>query len=200
MILEAIALGFSTGTYCTMYCAPVLVPFLFSSKKDGFSRNAALTGLFLGSRLLTYFVLGIILSCLGLLAGEFFDPSFARKLSYYAYILCGISLLFNSRCSHGCRFEKLSNDYAAAVITGLSVGLHICPPLWTAMFRTMNSGKTGFLYMIFFYVGSLPYFLPYLGIPFAAVKVPALKRIARITKILLAFYYIFFVGLIPLVF
>ena len=68
------------------------------------------------------------------------------------------------------------------------------------MFRTMNGGRTGFLYMIFFYVGSLPYFLPYLGIPFAAVKVPALKRIARITKILLAFYYIFFVGLIPLVF
>ncbi|MBQ0038950.1 MAG: sulfite exporter TauE/SafE family protein [Treponema sp.] len=200
MVLEAIALGFSTGTYCTMYCAPVLVPFLFSSEKDGFSRNAVLTGIFLGSRLLTYFILGIVLSCLGILAGEFFDPSFARKLSYYAYILCGLSLLFNSRCSHGCKFDRPSNDYVTAALTGLSVGLHICPPLWTAMFRTMTGGKTGFLYMIFFYIGSLPYFIPYLGIPFAAVRVPVLKRIAGITKKLLAFYFMFFMGLMPLVF
>ena len=33
MILEAVLLGLSTGTYCAMYCGPVLIPFLFGTEK-----------------------------------------------------------------------------------------------------------------------------------------------------------------------
>ena len=96
MILEAILLGLSTGTYCAMYCGPVLIPFLCGSENSGYKRNAGLVGTFLISRLIMYFVLGAIFAAAGLLINEFFDPVFARKLSVYAYILCGLSLLFNS--------------------------------------------------------------------------------------------------------
>ena len=42
MILEAILLGLSTGTYCTMYCGPVLIPFLCGSNDLRYKRNAGL--------------------------------------------------------------------------------------------------------------------------------------------------------------
>lgn len=198
MIIEALALGLSTGTYCTMYCVPVLLPFLFNAEKIGFARNAGLTGLFLGGRFAMYFSLGIILSSAGVLAGEFFDPVLSRKISWFAYIVCGSSLLLNSTCRHKCRLKKISNDYLSALVCGLSVGLHICPPLWTAMFRTISGGFANRFYMLFFYLGSIPFFLPFLGIPFAAKRIPVLKKIARITQILLGGYFILMEGLIPL--
>lgn len=86
MILEAVLLGLSTGTYCAMYCGPVLIPFLFGTEKISCRRNAGLIGLFLASRLAIYFVLGVALSAAGLLASEFLDPYFARRLSVCAYI------------------------------------------------------------------------------------------------------------------
>lgn len=198
MIIEAMALGLSTGTYCTMYCVPVLVPFLFSAEKNGYRRNAGLTGIFLGGRLVMYFILGIILSTAGVLSGEFFDPVLSRQISRYAYIACGLSLLLNSGCRHKCCMKKFSNDYITALFCGLSVGLHICPPLWTAMFRTMSGGLQNRFYLLFFYIGSIPFFIPFLGIPFLTKRMAALRRIASITKILLGFYFVFMEGVIPL--
>lgn len=129
MILEAVLLGLSTGTYCAMYCGPVLIPFLFGTEKISCRRNAGLIGLFLASRLAMYFVLGVALSAAGLLASEFFDPYFARRLSVCAYIFCGASLLLNSFGAKfpwekdGCKcagLKKLGNDFLTAVFAGLS--------------------------------------------------------------------------------
>ncbi len=207
MPLEAIALGFSTGTYCTMYCAPVLLPILFSTEIAGHRRNAGLTGIFLAGRFLTYVILGLAFSALGILAGEFFDPVFARKLSAIAYIGCGISMLFNSRCRCNKLAYKKGSDWIASLVCGLSVGLHICPPLWTALFRSFalpmsgeSNSSGGFFYLIFFYLGSLPFFIPLLGIPFLQKRHAMLKRIASVTKILMGFYFVFMNGLFQLLF
>jgi len=214
MILEAILLGLSTGTYCTMYCGPVLIPFLCGSEKISYKRNAGLTGTFLVSRLAMYFILGAIFGAMGFLVSEFFDPVLARKLSVYAYIFCGISLLLNSfgvrfpwckKEDGGCKCHKLrkvGNDWITAAVTGLAVGLHICPPLWTAIARSVfgGNGIKGFFYLVFFYIGTLPFFLPLLGIPFLTKRISVLKRIAQITQLLIGAYFLIFVGLIPLFF
>lgn len=200
MIVEALALGLSTGTYCSMYCIPVLVPFLFGTEKIGFKHNACLTGIFLGGRLAMYFVLGIVLSFLGILTSEFFDPVLSRKISCYAYVVCGLSLLANCNCRHHCLIKKFGNDFTTALVCGLSVGLHICPPLWTAMFRTMSGGAASRFYMLFFYIGSLPFFVPFFGIPFVTRKVEALRRVARVAKVLVGIYFVVFVGIVPIVF
>jgi len=214
MIIEAIMLGLSTGTYCAMYCGPVLIPFLCGSDKVSYKRNAGLVGTFLGSRLVMYFVLGAVFGGLGLLVQDFFDPSVARRLSIYAYILCGLSLLMNSLglrfpwgCAKhgGCKVPKLKhagNDFVTAVLAGLAVGLHICPPLWTAMIRSIfgGNGIPGLFYFVFFYIGSLPYFLPLLGIPFITKRVGVIKQLGKITQFIISIYFIIFAGLIPLVF
>lgn len=219
MILEAILLGLSTGTYCTMYCAPVLIPFLSGCDKISCKRNSGLIGAFLGGRLVMYFILGAVFAATGLILNTYMDPVIARRLSVYAYLFCGLSLLFNSlgikfpwNCSKtsentgcNCKVPKLryiGNDWITAIWTGLAVGLHVCPPLWTAILRSVfgGNGITGFFYFIFFYIGTLPFFIPLFGIPFIAKKMPVIKRVARITQICVSLYFLIFLGLIPLIF
>lgn len=214
MILEAILLGMSTGTYCAMYCGPVLIPFLCGTEKSSYKRNTGLVGTFVGFRLVMYFILGAIFGGMGLLVQEFFDPSFARKLSRYAYIFCGLALLFSdlgfrfpwgAEKHGGCKVPKLrrvGNDFVAAAFTGLAVGLHICPPLWTAMARSIfgGNGIHGLFYFVFFYIGTLPYFMPLLGIPFITKRVRIIKQIAKISQFVMSLYFIIFAGLLPLFF
>lgn len=214
MILEAILLGLSTGTYCTMYCGPVLIPFLCGSEKIGYKRNSGLVGTFLAGRFLMYCILGCVFAAIGYVMNEFFDPVLSHKLSIYAYIFCGLSLLANSLglkfpwgCGEngGCKAPKLKrvgNDFVTALVTGLAVGLHICPPLWTAIIRSIfgGNGLPGLFYFIFFYIGTMPFFLPLLGIPFIAKRVPVLRQISRITQFLISIYFLIFAGLIPLIF
>ncbi len=214
MIIEAILLGLSTGTYCAMYCGPVLIPFLCGSENPSYKRNAGLVGTFVGARLVMYFILGAVFGGLGLLVQDFFDPALARKLSIYAYILCGAALLMNSlgvrfpwgcEKTNGCKVPKLhraGNDFVTASLAGLAVGLHICPPLWTAIIRSIfgGNGIPGLFYFIFFYIGTLPYFLPLLGIPFITKRAAIIKQLGKITQLLTSVYFIVFAGLIPLFF
>ena len=210
MFLEAILLGLSTGTYCTMNCAPVLIPFLAGTEKPGYKRNTGLTAAFLGGRLVMYCVLGAVFAAAGLLVRSYMDPVLARQLSLYAYLFCGLSLLLNSlgdRFPWGrpCRLQKLrraGGDWVTAVCTGLATGLHVCPPLWTALVRSVFGGHgiPGLLYFIFFYAGTLPFFLPLLGIPFVAKRLPVMKRIARIAQFFMGLYFTLLLGLVPVLF
>lgn len=197
-----------------MYCAPVLIPFLFGVQDLSQKRNLILTSLFLSGRFLMYMILGAVFAIAGILLEDFFNPVLARRLSQIAYILCGSVLLVNSlgvkfpwgNEAHGrCKCKKLrrvGNDSLTAILAGLSVGLHICPPLWTAIARSMfgGYGLSGFFYFIFFYLGTLPFFLPLLGVPILAKFAPVLRQIARISQLLLSVFFIIFAGIIPLLF
>ncbi|MCR5620627.1 MAG: sulfite exporter TauE/SafE family protein [Treponema sp.] len=210
MVLEAILLGLSTGTYCTMNCAPVLIPFLAGTEEPSYKRNAGLIGAFLGGRLVMYCVLGAVFAAAGLLVHSYMDPVRARQLSLYAYLFCGLSLLLNSLgCrfpwGHTCRLHTLrraGSDWVTAVCTGLAVGLHVCPPLWTALVRSVfgGHGLSGLFYFIFFYAGTLPFFLPLLGIPFVTKRLPVMKRIARIAQFFMSLYFTLLLGLVPILF
>jgi len=82
------------------------------------------------------------------------------------------------------------------------VGLHICPPFWTAAFRSASSGTpiSGAMYFLMFYIGTLPFFIPLLGIPFLLNHSGIIKRIARMTQVLVGGYFFLFIGLIPFLF
>lgn len=210
--IEPLALGFSTGTWCVMYCAPVLLPFLCGREDLTHRKNLSLIGLFLSGRLVTYVALGFALGMAGCLASEFFDPYLARRLSCVAYMLCGIVLLLGGFGKRLCARAKgacgkaflpiVSGDGATALLSGLCVGLHICPPFWTAAVRSASSGSavSGAAYFLLFYVGTLPFFLPLLGIPFFSARVPTFRRIARMTQVLVGGYFLFLAGIVPFVF
>lgn len=211
--LQSLLLGLSTGTYCAMYCAPVLIPFVTGSDNISVKKTTVLTSLFLSGRMVTYIFLGLICAGAGLLVSSFFDPVFARRLSVIAYIICGSILLNNSlrkikKPDEGsCRgLQKVpafaGNDYVTAVLSGLAVGLHICPPYWATLFLCSQSGSLIYsaVYFFFFFSGTLPFFLPVFALPFAVKKLPVLKKIAQTTQLLIAVYFIIFAGLIPLFF
>lgn len=209
-IIEPLALGFSTGTWCVMYCAPVLLPFL--AGRDGLThkKNLGLIGLFLVGRLFAYILVGLGLGYAGLLIMEFFDPVLARRVSSVAYIACGIVLLasgFRGRlcaAKSTCRpaVAAVTSDTMTALLSGLCVGFHICPPFWTAAVRSASTGNpfSGSMYFLLFYVGTLPFFLPLLGIPFFSAKLSSFRRIARMTQILVGGYFLVFAGLISFIF
>ena len=215
---EPLALGFSTGTWCIMYCSPVLLPFLLGREPLTHGRNLSLIGLFLAGRLFTYTAFGFVSGLTGLLAMKFFDPVLARRLSTIAYIFCGLVLLANGAAPHllsraGCRAAKppskrcrvirgAGNDHITAVLSGLCVGLHICPPLWTAILRTAAAATpaSGALYFILFYAGTLPFFLPLGSIPFIRKRLPGFRRIAQMTQLLVGGHFFIFAGLIPFLF
>jgi sulfite exporter TauE/SafE len=214
-VAEPLALGLSTGTWCAMYCAPVLLPFLFAREKQGYRRNASLVGLFLAGRLVAYIALGMILSFAGLLLVEFFDPHLARRLSSIAYMACGAVLLASAcagRASCGSRascpsrrsrlLSLVGNDHSSALLSGLCVGFHICPAFWVAAFRAVNSETvvSGAAYFLLFYVGTLPFFLPLLGVPLAGKRFATFKKIALVAQVLMGAYFIAFAGLIPFLF
>jgi sulfite exporter TauE/SafE len=226
-IAEPLALGFSTGTWCVMYCAPVLLPFLCGRENVTHKKNLGLVGLFLGGRLATYAAVGLVLGAAGLLVSEFFDPAFARRLSSVAYVFCGAVMLLSgfaprllrrltcgektvgSQDSGGLRpclkvraFSFVTGDRMTALLAGLCVGLHICPPFWTAAARSASSGSplSGALYFALFYAGTLPFFLPLLGIPFFSPKVPSFRRVARMTQVLVGGYFFLIAGLVAFLF
>ena len=220
-IAEPFALGLSTGTWCVMYCAPVLLPFLLGRESLSHRKNISLIGLFLSGRLFSYIALGFALGLSGLLVLEFFDPVLARNLSSIAYIFCGLVLLSSGfaprilarlgcgnktgetpRCTRRRIFSFVSGDRMTALFSGLCVGLHICPPFWTAAFRSASSGTPlgGAMYFLMFYIGTLPFFIPLLGIPFLSKHSGNFKRIARMTQVLVGGYFLVCVGLIPFLF
>lgn len=210
--LQSLLLGFSTGTYCAMYCAPVLIPLVSGTENISIRKTSILTSLFLSGRMITYISLGLICAGAGMLVSSFFDPVFARRLSVIAYIICGLILLNNSllkikKQPTTCTGEKKilvasGNDYGTAVLSGLAVGLHICPPYWATLFLCSQSGSLFYalIYFLCFFVGTLPFFIPVFAFPFAIKKLPALKQIARLTQLLIAVYFIIFAGIIPLFF
>ncbi len=213
---EPLALGVSTGTWCVMYCAPVLLPFLCGREKLTHGKNLGLVGLFLSGRFIAYAAVGLALGAAGLLASEFLDPGLARGLSRIAFMVCGLAMLASgfaprllsrygcggSPCRRVKAFRFFSNDRMTALIAGLGVGLHICPPFWAAAARSASAGSpfAGALYFALFYAGTLPFFLPLLGIPFFSPKVPAFRRIARMTQILVGGYFFLIAGLAQVLF
>lgn len=208
--VEPLMLGLSTGTWCVMYCAPITLPFLFGRESPSIKKNAGLVGLFLGGRLASYAIVGIALGCVGALAALAFDPVVARKLSYWAFIVTGIALLLESIvpgvmrvCGSSSCSKKVgpvgASDTVVAALAGLGAGLHICPPFWAAAARAVSSANaaSGAAYFLLFYVGTLPFFIPLLGIPALSAKVPFARRVSRLAQLMLGVYFLVFAGLIP---
>jgi hypothetical protein len=105
-------------------------------------------------------------------------------------------------CPKARAFSFVSGDRMTALLAGLCVGLHICPPFWAAAVRSAASGNplSGALYFALFYAGTLPFFLPLLGIPFFSPKVPSFRRVARMTQVLVGGYFFLIAGLVAFLF
>lgn len=212
-MIESLLLGLSTGLFCAMYCVPPLLPMLCGRGEVTVRKTVKRTLWFIAGRFTTYAVMGALFARAGLIVSSFFDPVLAGKLSVFGYILCGLVLLADyrlfiqgkrtfrcGRCSG--TLPPSAGDSASPFAAGLSVGLHICPAFWAMLFLCVQSGSvvSSTVFFAAFLAGTLPFFLPVLGIPFVVNRIALLRRVAQFSQLLVAGYFLIFAGLIPLFF
>ncbi len=212
-MFESLLLGLSTGVFCAMYCVPPLVPLLCGRDEVSVRATGKRTLWFLAGRFTTYAIMGALFARAGLITSSFFDPVLARRLSVFGYLACGLALLVDyrlfiqnrrkfrcGRCAG--TVPPSAGDSVSPFAAGLTVGLHICPAFWSMLFLCARSGSviSSTAFFAAFLVGTLPFFLPMLGLPFIVKRVALMRRVAQFAQLLIAGYFIVFAGLIPLFF
>jgi hypothetical protein len=219
VLIEALLLGLSTGSFCVMACAPYALPLLFAEAADT-RGNARLLGLFVGGRLMGYLVSGCALGLSGALFLRYVPPRFERGLSLFGYMLAGGFLLAQGLSYFKPKREACLAGAAAdakgvtrgpmrnAALLGLASGLSLCPPFVAAATRVFAIASSrsplaglglGAAYFALFFVGTSVYLLPLLGIPLISRKLEPLRQVARMATILLGAYFLVFLGLLGFV-
>ncbi len=203
MLSEGLLLGFSTGTYCAVSCAPAAIPFIFSEKITGWKQNAGYVSLMLLGRLIAYIAVGFIVGAAGGYAVQYLDPGLQRKLlaignTSMGLLMIAAGLMYNFPSLKLCRgIKRVYRPQWASLAYGIFTGLNICPPFFLAASRVFGrgSGLEGVLYFLMFFVGTSVYFLPLLGVHLLDKHLDKVRMVARLTLILLGIYFFLAQGL-----
>ena len=206
--MEGFLLGLGSGTACMAYCYPVLLPYILSEGKAlraGYGRLA----FFLAGRLMGYIAIGAVSGAIGGLL--------TLSKTGAAYVAQGTTLLIalllilrpllrrKKRCDAMCiqpQRDSRQKDWWFPLVLGLCTGLSICPPFMMGVTRAFLSGGIwqGITFFLFFYGGTLVYFLP---LPLAGLigKKINIRFIADIAMVLMGFYYLYIgvIGIIALI-
>jgi sulfite exporter TauE/SafE len=201
MILEALLLGLSSGTYCILGCAPIAIPVFFSEQMNR-RKNIVSTLLFMLGRLVGYLLFGALIGALGAFTINYLDPVLKRTMTHYAYIFVGLllilaGLLYNFPGLKLCnKLKKMYKFGLWVFVYGLLTGLNFCPPFFAAAARVYGGGDilNGILYFLAFFLGTSLYFLPLFGIHLIKKHAQHFMLIARIVVLLMGIYFFLFLG------
>lgn len=204
--MQAFFLGLSNGTVCMAYCAPILIPYLFSEGR-GIGQSFSIVARFLSGRLLGYLVFGFFAWGIGqtLLS----DP-FRRNLMLGSVNMILAVLLIPYgffRTGTACTAEKASGrllriawpQAMLPVVIGLFTGLNFCPPFLLA-FANATGEPSLFRTMIFFFLfflGTSIYFIP-LPLIGTLQRARMLAIIGKMAVGIVGIYY-FFTGLMLII-
>lgn len=201
MFIDALLLGLSSGSYCVMFCAPVLVPWFLSKKIDSAGQNGLQLAGFLAGRLGGYMLLGIIAGSLGAYAAGYLPLGVERTLSGISLGMSGLVLIVSGLLAirKNCpRTTALTQSTFAAALLGFFSGMRFCPPLFAAASRVFsgNGGALGgALYFLIFFAASSLYFTPFL-LTFRLKKAPDYFRYgARVLSVMIGVYFCIFLAL-----
>lgn len=196
MLLEALTLGLSTGTYCAVSCAPVALPLFVSDEASG-GENAARVGLFMGGRLAAYVLIGFLLGAVGAYAAGYLAPALRSVLTRSAAALGGAVLIAAgiARGTGGHRacvlLRRAAKPGRAAFAAGIATGLSPCAPFFAAASRAAGTGgAAGAAYFGAFFIGTSLWFLPLFGVHAVSGRAPELRRVARLGMIALGVYFL----------
>ncbi len=204
MVVEAILLGFSTGTYCAVFCAPVAIPMILTEEQRGALENARRVGVFLLGRLIAYIGVGLLLGFAGAYSLSYVDPGLKRPLQAVAYLVIGAvmiasGIMYNFPDHRACKgIKKIYNPERGAFIYGLMTGMSICPPFFAAASRAFASQAplSGALYFALFFLGTSVYFIPLLGVHLVEKHMSRLRTVARLAILMLGIYFFLFQGIL----
>ena len=210
MIVEGLILGLSSGASCFASCAPFLIPALAVEGGSGRARRLALLGIFLAGRFLAYAAVGLAIGSLGAIASGYLAPATDRILLRSGWALGGLALLAGGLsglegpaiCSRlgtrrGSHLATRFRPRLSVFILGLAAGLNLCPPFIAAAGRVVQLGPLGGLgYFVLFFLGTSVWALLLGALPTLKRRAGELRKIARITMVLLGVYFLVALGVL----
>lgn len=198
VIINALALGLSTGIYCLGACLPIMVPYLLSEDRK-FSRNIFLIIEFSAGRFLAYILFGILAAYFGMnLQSIASRRIIAGGIVLLSFFVIAYSLYKNfptlKVCSLINRYIPLSK---LPFLLGFLIGVNICPPFLLAMAylaQKADYAKAIVFFGVFFLATSL-YIIP-LIFAGAATKFERVQHVGRIAGLLAGGWFLIYGALI----
>jgi hypothetical protein len=198
-VAEPLLLGFSSGLVCLAACGPVLLPWLAAEGAAGRAVAGPLAR-FLAGRLAGYLVFACLVWALGLALPL---PPVPGALLHGATLLALAGLLVahalpaRPRRAAACAVPGRGRGPlaralrgAGAPALGFATGLNLCPPFLAAGVRAAETRSLAgaLAFFALFFLGTLAWFLPFLGARYAR-SVPGLRPVAVVTTVLVAAFY-----------
>jgi len=157
-ISSGILLGLSTGIFCLVSCAPIMVPFMLGESREIQKTIRAVIELSIG-RFCAYILIG---AAVGLLAANLEETLF-HKIGGMALVLVSLLLLVYTismiplhplfcRCNPGLKAQ-------APVLFGFLTGINVCPPFLLAISYAISLGNFFGSVLLFlgFFIGTSIY-------------------------------------------
>lgn len=150
-LIEALMLGFLYGFGpCTIFCAPIIIPLIFSSSKSG--KEGSLQALVFGfGRVTSYCILGFFAGYLGTVLSGLISNQLI------GVFMIGLGVLIFLKKYPKCPFVHKVKGKHTAFVSGMIIGLSPCYPLIGALSLVVltHSAVNGMLIGLLFGVGTL---------------------------------------------
>jgi len=199
--MKGFLLGLANGTFCLVYCAPILVPYLLSEAKD-VKRDFVTLLYFLIGRLLGYSVFAI----LAWITSVVVIQNLAGRTTILGVVYIALAILlivygFGNRELHcagkSTRIlkKKINARYQALlpVTLGLLTGLNLCPPFLLAFAAAVDKNSLWhcLLFFLAFFIGTSIYLIPLPAIGLLR-RYDVLRHVGRLAAGIMGIYYIYF--------
>ena len=188
--LEGTFLGLVTGVSCAVFCIPVFIG--LTSKNLNNITPAINLFFFLIGRFITYMLVGIIFSIIGIQLKIMNFLEFISKFIIGGLLICwGIKgFLETDREKLNCNVKNFvkTTPFFAGILTGISP----CPPFIAGITRILEIGNVliGLLYFIGFYFTTSLFLTPVFFTGFAKHK-KELKLITSYSSIIFGIIFLF---------
>lgn len=196
--MKGFFLGLSNGATCVVYCAPVLIPYMFGEGK-GVAQNFIALAQFLLGRLAGYLVFAFVAWLINLSILERLGPKGLLIGVLYIIFSCLMMIYAFFKIDVPCAARrigyiagKIKVSLLIPVMAGLLSGVAFCPPFLLAM--TDAAGKGSLSYSLFFFfmffIGTSVFFIP---MPFigALRRLQALQIIGKMAAGIVGLYYLY---------
>lgn len=168
--LEGLTLGLATGLSCAVFCIPVFVG--LASRNIHHITPFIDLSFFLLGRLLSYILVGIVFSFIGM------HFTFIKAIEVFSKLLIAGLLIFwgikGFRESDKEKSKCMNKKYTKSIplISGILTGLSPCPPFIAGITRVFTIGNVfiGILYFFGFYLSTSLFLIPSLALRFVKYR------------------------------
>ncbi len=157
-------IGLAMGGYCATLCAPFIIPYLLASGASGLGARIGIFAQFLSGRLVAYIAIAVGAG----LAGGAIEDVGSPRIKGILLVTASVGLIvFSAWCGlrktcfcPGKGGSRLARSFP--FMTGLVLGLNLCPPFVVALLRALDMADVGKSvgFFVSMFLGTTIYLIP----------------------------------------